>query len=110
MSELSKTLHTDVEVRANTLKTALDNLVGYLHSVRADIAKCEAELADKRRLADQQISLLREQIARLQSDRASAEQQLAQVRKDIERERREIGMERQRLLRTIDQVFGSQAA
>jgi predicted nucleic acid-binding Zn-ribbon protein len=99
------TLITDAEVRATALKAAADNFVLWLNNMRNDIAKVEAELADKRRFADAEIARLRSQIDELKRDHASAERELAQVRAKIEHERKEIGRERANLLKTIDNAF-----
>src|SRR6516165_4974294 len=101
MSELPR-LITDAESKATATKVALDSFVGWLNSVRDDIAKCEEELEQKLRIADQQTARLQTEIQRLQSERAKEEQALAQVRKDIASERKEIGRERERFLKSLD--------
>lgn len=108
MTELPR-LIIDAQTRALALKTAADDFVGWLNNLRADIAKCEEELEQKLRIADQQTARLQTEIQRLQSERAKEEQALAQVRKDLERERREIGLEKERFLKSLD-PFGPQAA
>jgi predicted nucleic acid-binding Zn-ribbon protein len=104
------TLITQAETSALAIKTAADNFVGWLSSIRSDIAKCEAELEAKRRAANTELARLRADIERLQSERAEEERKLVQIRKDIERERKEIGAERKRLLATVEGVLGPRAA
>jgi chromosome segregation ATPase len=99
------TLITEAETKAAAMKAAVDDLVGWLNTVRTDIAQCEADLAGKRRAADTETARLRAQIEERRKELADAERELAQVRKQVEREKHEIGMERQRLLKTVDEVL-----
>jgi hypothetical protein len=104
MSELPR-LMIDCETRASSVKGALDDLVNWLNSVRNDIAQAEADLVAKRRVADTAIAKLRAQIDERKKELASAELELRQVRRDLERERKEVGLEKQRLIRSLDEVM-----
>jgi hypothetical protein len=64
MSELPR-LIVDAESKVLGVKTTLDNWITYIQSIRADIAKCETELAEKVRAGDAQIAHLRSEIHRL---------------------------------------------
>jgi septal ring factor EnvC (AmiA/AmiB activator) len=104
MSDLPR-LITDCETSASRVKGVLDDFVVWLSNVRNDIAKSEAELVEKRRLADQQTALLQSQIAKLKAEHANAELELRQIRKQIERERSDLGMEKKRLLQSLDEAL-----
>jgi predicted nucleic acid-binding Zn-ribbon protein len=101
------TLITNAETAAMAVKTAADDFVGWLSSVRADIQKIEDELAQKRRAADTEVARLRAELEKLRSERDKAERELAAVRKEVAKERAEIGQERARLLRTVEGVLGA---
>jgi hypothetical protein len=104
MSELPK-LIVKAETSATAVKAADDDFVGWLNNVRNDITLCEQELAQKRRAADTEIAKLRASIDERKKELASAELELRQVRNDMERERKEVGLEKQRLIRSLDEVM-----
>jgi septal ring factor EnvC (AmiA/AmiB activator) len=104
MSELPR-LIVDAESKATAAKAAMDDFVVWLSNVRNDIARCEQELADKRRVADTEIAKLRASIDERKRELASVELELRQVRRDLERERKEVGLEKQRLIRSLDEVM-----
>jgi chromosome segregation ATPase len=104
MSDLPR-LILDCETSASRVKAALDDLVGWLNSIRTDAAQAEADLAAKRRVGDTEIAKLRVQIDERKKELASAEQELRQVRRDLERERKEVSMEKKRLLQSLDEAL-----
>jgi len=99
------TLIIQAETSATAVKAAADQFVGWLNNVRNDIARCEEELAQKRRVADTEIARLRADIQRLQSERADEERKLAVVQKTIERERKQWDLEKKRTLQSFDEVL-----
>jgi hypothetical protein len=104
MTELPR-LIIDAQTRALALKTAADDFVGWLNNLRADIAKCEEELAQKRRAGDTEIAKLRSTIAELSKEQSAAERNNAEARSKIEREKREWDMEKKRVLKSFDDVL-----
>jgi hypothetical protein len=104
MSEIPKLL-VNAETNVHAVKVAADNWLGYVKSMQADMQRCEAELEQKRRAADQLIAQLQSQIAKLKSEHASAELDLKQIRKQIEREKSEVSMEKKRLLQSLDEAL-----
>jgi SMC interacting uncharacterized protein involved in chromosome segregation len=108
MSELPK-LTVNAETSAHAVKVAADNWLGYVKSMQTDMQRCEAELEQTRRAADQLIAQLQAQIAKLKAEHANAELDLKQIRKQIERERSELGQEKRRLLKSLDDVLSGAA-
>jgi hypothetical protein len=108
MSTTLATLVTEAETKAASVKVALDNLVGWLASVRTDIAKCEADLEQKRRAKDAVIAQLDAQIEDRKRQLADADLKLAQRRKEEERVCKNIKMEKESFLKALE-GFGTAA-
>jgi len=98
------TLLTEIEGRTTALKTAADNLVGWLQGVKADFEQIASDLEARRRAAGEQASLLRNQTAQSQSELAHVEQKVREAYRELERVQREIRQEKESFRKTLDAI------
>jgi hypothetical protein len=102
-------IETLITVSANARKsceTADANWLGYLHNAREQALRVAAQLKDAQHLADTERARLRTETDRVRAELAEAHAELAKVRRQIERDRHEIGIERKKLLNTIQSLEG----
>jgi septal ring factor EnvC (AmiA/AmiB activator) len=97
------TLIIDAESKAASLTTAINNFVGFVKNIRADIERCEADLAAKKRAADEEQTRMNAEIQLKMNEQREVERRLAEVRRVLTREEREVGQHKARLRASIEQ-------